>query len=61
MILLIIPPVFTLKDILAVILLHVHTLIQHVCANPGMPDCSWSKYIKTGKIYQMTTNYTELP
>jgi hypothetical protein len=27
----------------------------------GLPDFSWSKHTKTGKIYQMTTNYTNLP
>jgi hypothetical protein len=24
---------------------------------PGLPDFSWSKHLKTGKIYHMTTNY----
>jgi hypothetical protein len=27
----------------------------------GLPDFSWSKHIKTGKIYQMTTTYTKRP
>jgi hypothetical protein len=27
---------------------------------PGLPDFSWSKDAKTGKIYQMTTNCAEL-
>jgi hypothetical protein len=27
----------------------------------GMPDFSRSKRTKTGKIYQMTTNYTKMP
>jgi hypothetical protein len=30
------------------------------CASiAGLPDLSWSKHTKTGKIYQMTTNYTK--
>jgi hypothetical protein len=28
-------------------------------AHPGLPDFSWCKYTKTGKRYQMTTNYTQ--
>jgi hypothetical protein len=27
----------------------------------GLPDFSWSKHTKTGKIYQMTTNYPKRP
>jgi hypothetical protein len=27
---------------------------------PGLPDFSWPKHTKTGKIYPMTTNYTKL-
>jgi hypothetical protein len=28
--------------------------------NSGLPDFSWSKHTKTGKNFQMTTNYTKL-
>jgi dUTPase len=28
---------------------------------PGLPDFSLSKHTKTGKIYQMITNYTKRP
>jgi hypothetical protein len=28
---------------------------------PGLPDFSWSKHTKTGKIYQMNTNNTKWP
>jgi hypothetical protein len=27
----------------------------------GLPDFSWSESTKTGKVYQMTTNYTKRP
>jgi hypothetical protein len=27
----------------------------------GLPDFSWPKHTKMGKIYQMTTNYTKRP
>jgi hypothetical protein len=26
-----------------------------------LPDFSWSKHTKMGKMYQMTTNYTKRP
>jgi hypothetical protein len=29
--------------------------------DPGLQDFSWCKHTKTGKIYQMTTNYTKRP
>jgi hypothetical protein len=29
--------------------------------DPGLPDFPWPKHAKTGKIYQMTTNYTNWP
>jgi hypothetical protein len=28
---------------------------------PGLPDFSWCKIPKWGKIYQITTNYTNCP
>jgi hypothetical protein len=28
---------------------------------PGLPDFSWSKIPKRGKIYQITTKYTKWP
>jgi hypothetical protein len=28
---------------------------------PGLPDFSWSKHTKMGKLYQMATNYTKRP
>jgi hypothetical protein len=28
--------------------------------NSGLPDLSWFKRTKTGKVYQMVTNYTKL-
>jgi hypothetical protein len=27
----------------------------------GLPDSSWSKHTKMGKVYQMDTNYTKRP
>jgi hypothetical protein len=35
--------------------------IRGSCFWAGLPDLSWSKHAKTGKIYQMTTNYTKRP
>jgi hypothetical protein len=29
-------------------------------SNPGLPDFSWYKHTKTGKIHRMTTKYTKL-
>jgi hypothetical protein len=31
----------------------------HFSLCSGLPDFPWSKYTKTGKIYQMNTNYTK--
>jgi hypothetical protein len=28
---------------------------------PGLPDFSWPKHTKTGRIYQMNINYTKWP
>jgi hypothetical protein len=33
---------------------------KHVCV-PGLPDFSWYKIPKRGKIYQMTTKYSKWP
>jgi hypothetical protein len=43
------------RDLLCTTAIHLHRY------EPGLPDFSWSKHTKTGKIYQRTTNYTKRP
>jgi selenocysteine-specific translation elongation factor len=32
---------------------------RFIKVHPGLPDFSWSKHTKMGKIYQMNRNYTK--
>jgi hypothetical protein len=34
---------------------------KHQKNGTGLPDFSWSKHTKMGKLYQMTANYTKRP
>jgi hypothetical protein len=40
--------------------LYPHPLFQ-AGFNPGLPDFSWSKHTKTGKVYQIYPNSTKRP
>jgi hypothetical protein len=35
-------------------------LFRQLLCETGLPDFPWSKHTKTGKTYQMTTNYTKI-
>jgi hypothetical protein len=35
--------------------------MELMVAEAGLPDFSWSKHAKTGKVYQMAISYTKWP